>query len=52
MATKEDIDIAVRVVSEIAGDPTVGAVKELIDLLKASADTTNEVRVLAPKEKR
>lgn len=52
MATKEEIEIAVRVVSDVAGDPTVGAVKELIDLLKASADTTKEVRVIEPKEKR
>ena len=52
MANKEEIEIAVRVVGEIAGNPDSGAIKELIALLKASADTTKEVRVIEPKEKR
>lgn len=52
MATKEQIDTAVAVIREVAGDPETGAVKDLIDLLKNSATATNEVRVVEPKEKR
>jgi hypothetical protein len=52
MATKEQIEIAVSVIREIANDPSVGAVKELIDLLEASASPAIEVRVVEPKEKR
>lgn len=52
MATKEELEVAIRVVTEVAGDPTVGAVKELIDLLKNSATPAKEVRVVEPKEKR
>lgn len=52
MATKEQIEIAVAVIREVAGDPSVGAVKELIDLLEASATPSKEVRVVESKEKR
>ena len=51
MASKEEIEIAVRVVKEIADNPSVGAVKDLIDLLESSG-ATNEVRVTEIKEKR
>jgi hypothetical protein len=51
MATKEQIANAVAVIKEVAGDPEVGAVKELIDLLNSST-TATEVRVVAAKETR
>lgn len=52
MPTPNEIETAVKVIREVAGDPEVGAVKELIDLLKASAIEPKEVRVVAPKETR
>jgi len=52
MATESDINIAITVIKEVAGDPTVGAIKELIDLLETSAAAPKEVRVVEPKEKR
>lgn len=51
MATKEDIAIAIAVVKEIAGNPEVGAVKELIDLLNSST-SAKEARVISAAEKR
>lgn len=52
MATKEQIEIAVAVVTEVAGAPESGAIADLIKLLQDSANTTKEVRVIEPKEKR
>jgi len=51
MASKEDIATAIEVIKEVAGDPEVGAVKELIDLLNSST-SAKEVRVVAVKETR
>jgi hypothetical protein len=51
MALKEDIATAIAVIKEVAGDPEVGAVKELIDLLNSST-SAKEVRVVAAKETR
>lgn len=33
MATKEELATAIKVVKEISGDPSTGAIKELLDLL-------------------
>jgi hypothetical protein len=33
MATKDEIATAIKVVKEITGDPSTGAIKELLDLL-------------------
>lgn len=52
MATKEEIELAVKLIKEVAGDPSTGAVKELIDLIKDSATATKEVRVKAVEETR
>jgi hypothetical protein len=62
MANKDEIANAIKVIKDVAGDPTMGAVKELIDLLNASvapateakdsSDSAKEVRVLAVKETR
>ncbi len=52
MATKEEIEIAVKLIKEVAGDPSMGAVKELIDLLERSGEATKEVRVNTVKETR
>lgn len=51
MATPADIKIAIDVIKEIAGDPEVGAVKELIDLLNSST-APKEVRIVGAAEKR
>lgn len=51
MATKDEIAIAVKVLKEVAADPTVGAVKELIDLVEGSG-AAKEVRVTEIKETR
>lgn len=62
MANKDEIANAIKVIKDVAGDPTMGAIKELIDLLNASvapateakdsSDSAKEVRVLAVKETR
>lgn len=33
MATKDEIATAIKVVKEVTGDPSTGAIKELLDLL-------------------
>ena len=33
MPTKDEIATAIKVVKEVSGDPTTGAIKELLDLL-------------------
>ena len=35
MPTKDEIATAIKVVKEVAGDPSIGPVKELLDLLNA-----------------
>lgn len=58
MSTKDEIATAIKVIKEVAGDPTVGAVKELIDLLNAPAKEAKsftqatETRVAEVKETR
>lgn len=52
MFTKEELELAAKVVSELAGQPVVGPVKDLIDLIQNSAAPAKEVRVVEPKEKR
>ena len=62
MATKDEIANAIKVIKDVSGDPTMGAVKELIDLLNASvtpvteakdsSGSDKEVRVIAVKETR
>ena len=52
MATKDEIELAVKLIKEIAGDPSVGVVKELIDAIQSSANPAKEVRVKAVEETR
>ncbi len=52
MATKEEIELAVKLIKEVSGDPDSGAVKELIDLIKNSANVAKEVRVKTVEETR
>jgi hypothetical protein len=52
MATKDEIEVAVKLIKEIAGDPSVGVVKELIDAIQNSAIPAKEVRVKAVEETR
>lgn len=35
MPTKDEIATAIKVVKEVSGDPSTGAIKELLDLLNA-----------------
>jgi len=58
MPTNEEIAVAIKVVKEVSGDPTTGAVKELLDLLNAPAKEAKsftpvtETRVAAVSETR
>jgi len=51
MATPNDIATAIAVIKEIGGDPEVGAIKELIDLLEDSGKRPKK-RVVSAKETR
>lgn len=52
MATKDEIALAVKLIKEVAGDPSSGAVKDLIDLIENSGKPTKEVRVTPVEETR
>jgi hypothetical protein len=58
MATKDEIATAIKVVKEITGDPSTGAIKELLDLLNTpdkevkSFTQVTETRVAEVKETR
>jgi hypothetical protein len=52
MATKEELEIAIRVINEFAGEPIVGVVAELVREMKNSSAPAKEVRVTEPKETR
>jgi hypothetical protein len=56
MATKEEIDNAVRIVADFAGNPDSGVIAELLkDLVKSvekSSHSPKEARVVEAKETR
>jgi len=52
MFTKEEIETTVKVIKDVAGDPSVGAIKELIAMIENSGAATKEVRVGTVKETR
>ena len=58
MATKEELATAIKVVKEISGDPSTGAIKELLDLLNTpdkevkNFTQVTETRVAELKETR
>jgi hypothetical protein len=58
MATKDEIATAIKVVKEISGDPSTGAIKELLDLLNTpdkevkNFTQVTETRVTEVKEVR
>jgi hypothetical protein len=58
MATKEELATAIKVVKEISGDPSTGAIKELLDLLNTpdkevkNFTQVTETRVMDVKETR
>lgn len=58
MPTKDEVAVAIKVVKEVSGDPTTGAIKELLDLLNAPAKEAKsftpvaETRVAEVKETR
>lgn len=45
MASKDEIATAIKVVKEISGNPSTGAIKELLDLLDAP---TKEAKSFTP----
>ena len=52
MPTKEEIEITVKVISEVAGAPVIGPVADLIKELKDSSVPAKEVRITEAKETR
>jgi hypothetical protein len=58
MATKDEIATAIKVVKEVTGDPSTGAIKELLDLLNTpdkevkNFTQVTETRVSEVKETR
>jgi hypothetical protein len=58
MATKDEITTAIKVVKEVSGDPSTGAIKELLDLLNTpdkevkNFTQVTETRVMDVKETR
>ena len=58
MATKDEISTAIKVVKEVSGDPSTGAIKELLDLLNTpdkevkNFTQVTETRVADVKETR
>jgi hypothetical protein len=58
MATKEQIEIAVKLINEVAGSPDSGPIAELVkDIQKSETkdfdkSAANEVRVVESKETR
>jgi hypothetical protein len=58
MATKEELATAIKVVKEVSGDPSTGAIKELLDLLNTpdkevkNFTQVTETRVAEVKETR
>ena len=58
MATKDEIATAIKVVKEVSGDPSTGAIKELLDLLNTpdkevkNFTHVTETRVAEVKETR
>jgi hypothetical protein len=58
MPTKDELATAIKVVKEVAGDPSAGAIKELLDLLNTpdkevkNFTQVTETRVMDVKETR
>jgi hypothetical protein len=52
MTSVNEIEIAIRVIREVSGDPVVGAIAELLKDLEASAVAPKDVRTVTPKETR
>jgi hypothetical protein len=58
MPTKDEVATAIKVVKEISGDPSTGAIKELLDLLNTpdkevkTFTQVTETRVTDVKETR
>lgn len=52
MFTKEEIELAVKVINEVAGAPESGVVADLVKEIKKSGTPTKEVRVTEAKETR
>lgn len=52
MPTKEEYEIAIKVINEVAGSPEVGVIAELVNDIKKVSAPAKEVRVAEPKETR
>jgi hypothetical protein len=52
MATKDELEIAIKVINEISGNPDSGVIADLIRDIKASTTPIPEKRVVESKETR
>lgn len=52
MATKDEIELAIKLINEQAGSPESGPIADLIRQLKSLDTRAKEVRVIETKEKR
>jgi len=52
MPTKDEIEVAVKVINEIAGAPESGVIADLIKDIEKSGIAAKEVRVASAKETR
>lgn len=52
MATKEELETAIKVINEIAGSPDNGVIAELVNDIRKASSPAKEVRVTEAKETR
>ena len=52
MPTKEELETAIKVINEIAGDPEVGVIADLVKDIRNASAPAKEVRVTEAKETR
>jgi hypothetical protein len=52
MPTKQELETAVKVIKEVAGDPVIGVIAELVKDIERASATDKEVRVVEAKETR
>lgn len=52
MPTKEEYEIAIRVINEVAGSPDSGVIADLVKEISSASAPAKEVRVTEAKETR
>jgi hypothetical protein len=50
--SKEEIATAIKVINEVAGAPSVGAIADLIKEIEKASTPAKDVRTVEPKETR